>query len=561
MTTVYIPEWEWDPSHHPLPLTPAFGSVYPRWVEAAMRVTFAEFGLLAESVEVQVRDGYPYTRVKPVGLQQPPPGWVARVGLRLWWLHPAVASRVQRSVRRIRGDHSTRLLLRWETRWRRAILAEQSFLRAVAWPQLSDDALAAGIAHLMQRTERWVIIHFLLHSAIAIPVMRLQRFLEEKAVGGVRLIDLLSGSSAASSAPARALRELAGTLRSEDDLLSRAAALPADVALRTLREGSPRFAEELDHYLTRFGQGTAGRYEFAVPTLAEQPEMLLPAILSAARAPRSDSVTGSSAERLVEETAARLREPEVERRFRSLVFAARRAYAVRDDNVQITFTDAFGLCRIALLAAGARLVQRGLFESADDVFFLTVPETVTALRRGVPGAADLVQRRRSQWQAAATHRPPRGIGRRVPFVGFDGLPAEAREANEAIVGYLREIMAPPDVYQPPPAGEREVRGVGAARGRYTGAARVLKGEQDFDRLAPGDVLVCPITSPAWAPVLPLAGALVTDYGGVLSHPAVIAREFGIPAVVATRRGTALIPDGALVEVDGTSGVVRILRRP
>ena len=90
---------------------------------------------------------------------------------------------------------------------------------------------------------------------------------------------------------------------------------------------------------------------------------------------------------------------------------------------------------------------------------------------------------------------------------------------------------------------------------------MLNGEQDFDRLAPGDVLVCPITSPAWAPVLPLAGALVTDYGGVLSHPAVIAREFGIPAVVATRRGTALIPDGALVEVDGTSGVVRILRRP
>jgi pyruvate,water dikinase len=72
------------------------------------------------------------------------------------------------------------------------------------------------------------------------------------------------------------------------------------------------------------------------------------------------------------------------------------------------------------------------------------------------------------------------------------------------------------------------------------------------------VLVCPITSPAWAAVLPLAGALVTDHGGVLSHPAVIAREFGIPAVVATGHATRLIPDGATVEVDGDAGVVRIV---
>jgi hypothetical protein len=67
-------EWEWDASHHPLPLTPAFGSVYPGWLEAAMRAMFAEFGLLPESVEMRLRDGYPFTRVKPVALPVTPPG-------------------------------------------------------------------------------------------------------------------------------------------------------------------------------------------------------------------------------------------------------------------------------------------------------------------------------------------------------------------------------------------------------------------------------------------------------------------------------------------------------
>jgi pyruvate,water dikinase len=144
---------------------------------------------------------------------------------------------------------------------------------------------------------------------------------------------------------------------------------------------------------------------------------------------------------------------------------------------------------------------------------------------------------------------------------------------------MREILATPDVYlvdesgvRSPESGVRSqpsprlrtpdsglvLPGVAAVRGRYTGIARVLSGEDDFDRLGHGEVLVCVMTSPAWAPVLPLAGALVTDHGGVLSHAAVIAREFGIPAVVATGRATHLIPDGATIEVDGNHGLVRVM---
>jgi pyruvate,water dikinase len=103
-----------------------------------------------------------------------------------------------------------------------------------------------------------------------------------------------------------------------------------------------------------------------------------------------------------------------------------------------------------------------------------------------------------------------------------------------------------------------VRGLPASAGTWTGPVRVIRTEAEFDRLRSGDVLVCPVTSPVWSVLFPLVGALVTDEGGVLSHPAIIAREYAVPAVVATGDGTSRLRDGQLVTVDGGTGTVRVL---
>jgi pyruvate,water dikinase len=87
---------------------------------------------------------------------------------------------------------------------------------------------------------------------------------------------------------------------------------------------------------------------------------------------------------------------------------------------------------------------------------------------------------------------------------------------------------------------------------------VARGQADFDRIQPGDVIVCPSSNPSWVPLFSIAAALVTDTGGVLSHAAVVARELGLPAVVGTRDATHRIADGRLVEVDGAAGIVRLL---
>jgi pyruvate,water dikinase len=101
-------------------------------------------------------------------------------------------------------------------------------------------------------------------------------------------------------------------------------------------------------------------------------------------------------------------------------------------------------------------------------------------------------------------------------------------------------------------------GIGASRGTYTGRVRVVLTEREFDRIEPGDLLVCPVTSPVWSVVFPRIGGLVTDAGGTLSHPAIIAREYGIPAVVDTRNGTTALQDGQLVTVNGDAGIVTVV---
>jgi pyruvate,water dikinase len=101
----------------------------------------------------------------------------------------------------------------------------------------------------------------------------------------------------------------------------------------------------------------------------------------------------------------------------------------------------------------------------------------------------------------------------------------------------------------------DAEGIGASPGSYEGPARIIRGEHEFAKLEDGDVLVCPITSPIWSMLFAQVGALVCDAGGPMSHPAIIAREFGIPAVLGTGAATSTFRDGELVRVDGDNGVV------
>ena len=148
---------------------------------------------------------------------------------------------------------------------------------------------------------------------------------------------------------------------------------------------------------------------------------------------------------------------------------------------------------------------------------------------------------------------PAYLGEQGPMPDISRTPAALRAVNEPILWGVAHEYPPPA--ERPDDDRVLLAGVAASAGVATGTVRVIRSHTDIDRLQPGDVLVCQVTSPSWAPLFPLATAVVADGGGVLSHAAIAAREHGLPAVLGTGSATSELHDGQAVRVDGTRGLV------
>ena len=206
--------------------------------------------------------------------------------------------------------------------------------------------------------------------------------------------------------------------------------------------------------------------------------------------------------------------------------------------------------RLVLMGVGRKLVQLGALEQPDDIMFLRYEELRNLSAN--PTTADaraLVKQRRADREKAFALRPRLWAGTITDW-SMHGEP------------YKQLLWDWPGIYErsknaaTQPAGS--VKGLGASAGVYEGTARVVESAEQFDQVKKGEVLVCKMTSPAWVVLFTKIGGLVTDSGGALSHPAVVSREFGIPAVVGTRTGSQQIQTGQRVRVNGASGLVEIL---
>jgi phosphohistidine swiveling domain-containing protein len=192
--------------------------------------------------------------------------------------------------------------------------------------------------------------------------------------------------------------------------------------------------------------------------------------------------------------------------------------------------------RRILLAIGTRLCQTGVLAEPDDVFFLQLQELEAVLHDGadldVPG---IVATRRAEYGRNRSIAPP-----------------------EVVVGRFD-----PDQYVPEPeaagADADVLHGVAASAGVATGQARVILRADTDEQVRAGEILVAPFTDPGWTPYFVPAAGIVTEQGGLLSHGSIIAREYGIPAVVNVPAATRIIRTGQSLRVDGNRGVVTILR--
>src|SRR5829696_4217416 len=203
---------------------------------------------------------------------------------------------------------------------------------------------------------------------------------------------------------------------------------------------------------------------------------------------------------------------------------------------------AWPVMRRILLELGRRLVEAGTVEKPADVFWLRRDEvekmaaSLDAGDTGLGSLSDAVEQRKTLWRGRRRVTPPQLLPKDSWFMVMEGLmPAGSEEQTGATI-----------------------KGVGASAGQVTAPARVLGGPEDFGQMRPGEVLVAGITTPAWTSLFAMSSAVVTDVGGPLSHSSIVAREYGIPAVLGTGVATRRIQSGQNVRVDGDAGTVTLL---
>ena len=516
METTFEPAWEdpadaslaWilDPNHLPRPMPPLTQDVIRRVYMAS----------LDERARVRFVNGYAF-----MANYAPPP------------LPPEAATWSAPSL--------------WQDDYLPRVQAAHARLHERSYEGLSLSELTTGLGRLMDEVYAPFSLTLAMFFSFQGPTMALIDFCEEE-LGeeglsvAAALLQGFENETAASGARLAALAETAAQSPAIAAAL-REGRLAALEALPGGREFLDRFAAFMEQY----GRQVESWGLVHLPTWEERPEAALE-LLSRyveSRGRLSGRQEGSPAERRMEakQTIASRLSGERLLRFEALLAAA-------DDHVPISEGRAhwqlllLGELRRGVLALGQKLVDDGLLAAANDVFFLSLEE-LEALGDGP--AADLrplVAQRTAQLKHWESLTPP-------PFIGtpldVDKLPLPLRQARRRFSG-LGSL----------PTNEAGlIRGHAASKGVGRGTARVIRSLNEADRLQPGDILVCPMTAPPWTPLLAVVGGVVTDGGGVLSHSAICAREYGIPCVVGTRVATAQIPDGATVRVDGDEGVVYI----
>jgi rifampicin phosphotransferase len=229
--------------------------------------------------------------------------------------------------------------------------------------------------------------------------------------------------------------------------------------------------------------------------------------------------------------------PRLLTQFEELLQVSQRYAVIREEQAR-DFTLGWPVLRVCVRRLGEHMVAIGAIEQPDDLFFCNRDEVTTGLRAGKwEPIVDLVRERRHLWQRQRNLAAPLTLGQPVRLIG-DVIGRAVQEACGE-----REV------------GENVIVGHPASERSASGPVRIVQGPQDFGGFRDGDVLVAKVTAPAWTPLFARAAAVITDSGSLAAHASLVAREYGIPAVVATGDATRRLHPGQIVTVDGTAGTI------
>lgn len=445
----------------------------------------------------------------------------------------------------------------WERRWLPELQEHRAYWEAFDLRGATMPALLAHLHETEGRLRRAWEIHFLLFCPMLVAIGEFTDGYQDlfDAAGPFDAYALLGGFESKTVDSGRLLWELSRTALASPvvrQVCTDNAASDVVAVLSACPEGQA-FLADLDAYLALYGQQQGDKVSLNHPFWIEDPTPAIRNLQAYITQPNRD-VSAEMAQAVArrEEGVARVRErlhtyplPVVEH-FEFLLKAAQVGYRLKEEHIYWLDATVTYQTRRLVLEIGQRLAHAGIIEGRDDVFYLHLDEVQEAA--ATPSALDrraVIKARQAMQQQFAARTPPPALGT-LP----SGPPPDSP--------VIRMFFSVEGDMPPPSERPDEVRGNAGSPGVVQGVAKVVRVLADAAKLAPGDILVAVTTAPAWTPLFGSVGAVVTDSGGILSHCAVVAREYGIPAVVGTGVATTVIQDGQTIEVDGNAGVVRIL---
>jgi phosphohistidine swiveling domain-containing protein len=460
-------------------------------------------------------------------------------------------------------DRLNPILARFDVYWHDELLPEikqhLAYFESCDLRGLSLEQLRAHFAESLKRVER---MGGGLHMLAAIPAIFAMSQFEElycdlfEGATPLDALRLLQGFDNKTLEGDRALWQLsraALTLPGVHQALAECAAADVIPALEGSSEGR-RFLADLRAYLNQFGRRLNPFYALNEPSWIEDPTTAIEYLKAYATRPNTDPEAeqarlAAGREKAIAEARARLAgyPQAIVTQFETLLKAAQTAVVVSEDhNYWIDQRGWYQMRRLAL-EFGRRLAETGVLGTADDVFYLTADELLDGGGGGLtPSVQQRVKERKAELAQFSRVTPPPMLGTMPPFELADGGP---------LFGALMKTELGPTGSN---GSSQELKGQSGSPGVVRGIAKVVSTLAEAGKLQPGDVLVAKWTHPPWTPLFGIAAAVVTDTGGVLSHCAVVAREYHIPAVVGTGQATKTFHDGQLLEVDGNAGIVRVI---
>lgn len=523
--------WVWEKLHCPRPVTPLEQDLLVRACAEGFNTSMAEYGSIIELGARFIND-YVYVRFVPRDLGGKDPRAQLEAG------QAQVAGLM---------PHIGRL---WQDEWLPSLLPALEKARTTDFAGLSDDELL----RTFEEMRRGVVARWSVHGKINYAFYAAGIFGDfyKEALqpdDETEAYEALQGFPSIALESSRGLWRLSRLARSEPGLRRLFETGQPGQLLAQLKEteSGRAFLAELEAYLDEYGWRTDSIFELTKKSWREDPSIALNAIqgyINIGDEGGPDAQYQSAVRRREELLAGARRrlasDPARLARFNELYETAACFTPVAEDHNH--YIDQMGdiVMRYPALEIGRRLMAKGSIAEPDDVFFLHLPE-VGAGMSGSNLKAVAVQRRQDLARWAQVVPPP------VLGTPQDPSGDPAEDLLMRFFGSPVEPSTDPSI----------ITGTAASPGTARGPAKVVRDLTQASKVSHGDILVCEMTLPPWTPLFATIAAVVADTGGILSHCAIVAREYRIPCVVGTAFGTAVIKDGMMLTVDGSKGIVRI----